>query len=184
MVKLKRYQAAAVRELLVKIKKLLALDGSRRKIVFKAPTGSGKTVMAASLMERITTEVPADLTVPFSEVAFVWFAPNKLHEQSYFKLKAFAETNEYINPMRWDDIDHSLNHLTHGDALFLNWESVNKDNSVIMRENEQGFTLTGIVRQTQEEQHIPVIVIVDEEHQFSKKITPKKARNSRMMLLF
>ena len=175
MVKLKRYQATAVRELLVKIKKLLALDGDRRKIVFKAPTGSGKTVMAASLMERITAEVSADVTVPFSEVAFVWFAPNKLHEQSYFKLKAFAETNEYINPMRWDDIDHSLNHLTHGDALFLNWESVNKDNSVIMRDNEQSFTLTEIVRRTQEEQHIPVIVIVDEEHQFSGK-NAKKAQ--------
>ena len=41
---LKIYQQNAIDELLTKAKKLLSLGGGK-KLVFKAPTGSGKTII-------------------------------------------------------------------------------------------------------------------------------------------
>ena len=69
--------------------------------------------------------------------------------------------------MRWSEIDHSIDHLCHGDILFLNWESINKDNALIMRANEQHRTLIDIAARTQIEHNIPLIVIIDEEHMFA-----------------
>ena len=47
MLKQVKYQETAVNELVSKTIKLLNSAGQRKKLVFKAPTGSGKTVMAS-----------------------------------------------------------------------------------------------------------------------------------------
>ena len=44
------YQQRAVAELIDKTIRLLNLGGHRRKIVFEAPTGAGKTVMACQTL--------------------------------------------------------------------------------------------------------------------------------------
>ena len=46
MLKTLKYQQKAVNELVEKTIGLLNLNGNRHKLVFQAPTGSGKTVMA------------------------------------------------------------------------------------------------------------------------------------------
>ncbi len=52
---LKIYQENAIEELLEKAKKLLAhLDGE--KLVFKAPTGSGKTIVIAEFLKRLVDD--------------------------------------------------------------------------------------------------------------------------------
>ena len=53
MIKELDYQTKAVDELVEKCAKLLQSGGERRKLVFKAPTGAGKTVMASLLLERL-----------------------------------------------------------------------------------------------------------------------------------
>ena len=53
MIKELDYQTKAVDELVEKCAKLLQIGGERRKLVFKAPTGAGKTVMASLLLERL-----------------------------------------------------------------------------------------------------------------------------------
>ena len=78
--------------------------------------------------------------------------------------------------MRWDEMDHSLDYLRHGDILFLNWESINKDNAIIMRESESHRTLIEIAARTQLEHHIPIIVIIDEEHMFAGRNAKKAQR--------
>lgn len=170
---LKDYQRNAVRDLKNKIKKLLNLQGSRHVIILKAPTGSGKTVMASCLLEEMTDEMSTWYDSVVKQAAFIWIAPNKLHEQSYFKMKNYFARTSLIHTMRWDEIDHSLDYLRHGDILFLNWESINKDNALIMRDNEQHLTLIDIAARTQIEQRIPLIVIIDEEHMFAGRNAPK-----------
>lgn len=52
-----QYQQEAVADLTKKTIKALNLPGSRRKIVFEAPTGAGKTVMACQALAAITDEL-------------------------------------------------------------------------------------------------------------------------------
>ena len=83
------YQQKAVSELVEKTIGLLSLSGNRHTLVFKAPTGSGKTVMASDMLMRLNDELTERPDAPFTEVAYIWIAPNKLHEQSYFKMKNY-----------------------------------------------------------------------------------------------
>ena len=53
-----RYQQEAVEELVKKSYDLIHQSGDRKKIVFKAPTGSGKTVMASDMLDRLTNNLP------------------------------------------------------------------------------------------------------------------------------
>ena len=54
----------------------------------------------------------------------------------------------------------------------MNWESINSKNNIIVRENEQGLSLYDITRKTQEE-GIPIVVIIDEEHRLWSKTADK-----------
>ena len=70
---LKNYQEKAIGELLEKSKKLLGYGGGK-KLVFKSPTGSGKTLMVAEFLKKLVDD--REVRTPLS---FVWAAPRKLH---------------------------------------------------------------------------------------------------------
>ena len=83
MIELKNYQRTAVHELKQRMVRLLNLGGKRQKIVFKAPTGSGKTVMTSAMMDELVRELKVSGECRYTRVAWVWIAPNKLHQQSF-----------------------------------------------------------------------------------------------------
>lgn len=177
--KVLRYQQKAVQELVDKSIELLSLAGQRHTLVFEAPTGAGKTIMASEMLMRLCTELTERADAPYSEVAFMWIAPNKLHEQSYFKMKTFFTETRELRPVVYDDMDHSANGYIHpGEILFVNWESINKDNALMIRDTEQSASLYDLTRRTQIEQEIPLIVIIDEEHMFGGR----QAKKSEMVL--
>ncbi len=169
-----RYQQRAVKELVDKTIDLLTFSGKRHVLVFKAPTGAGKTVMASEMLLRLNAELRDRTDVPYKEVAYIWIAPNKLHEQSYFKMRSFFTEGQELHPVIYDDLDHSAEGYIHpGEILFVNWESITKDNAVMIRDTEQGASLYDLTRRTQEEQNIPIVVIIDEEHMFASKLANK-----------
>lgn len=101
------YQQNAVNELTDKTIRLLNLGGKRHKIVCEAPTGAGKTVMTCQALANITDELKERGDSRYQEVAYIWFAPRKLHLQSYVSLKnAFGETRK-LRPVMFDEIDQS-----------------------------------------------------------------------------
>ena len=67
-----QYQQKAVSELVEKTIGLLSLSGNRHTLVFKAPTGSGKTVMASDMLMRLNDELTERPDAPFTEVAYIW----------------------------------------------------------------------------------------------------------------
>ncbi len=161
------YQRNAVRRLVEEVQRLLSLDGERHKLVFKAPTGAGKTVMAGEMLRQLN----AELSPEGREPAYIWIAPNRLHEQSYFKMRSyFTETNE-LQPVVYNGLDHSAAAcIRPGQILFVNWESINRDKNVMTRETELSASLYDITRRTREERGTHIVVIIDEEHMFASRI--------------
>ena len=170
-----QYQQRAVNDLVDKTIRLLNNGGSRQKLVFEAPTGAGKTVMACQALATLIDEMHSRGGSKYRECAFIWFAPRQLHIQSYRSLKgAFAETRK-LTPVMFDELDQSEG-IQPGEILFVNWESINKKNNVIVRDSESSASLYEITRKTQEELGLPIIAIIDEEHMFWSKTADKSAQ--------
>ncbi len=177
MLKQVNYQDKAVDELVEKVIRLLNASGQRKRLVFKAPTGSGKTVMTSGMLARLAQELPERTDSLVNRVAFIWIAPNKLHEQSYFKMKNYFTESRLLKPVVYDELDQSIDgYIRPGEILFVNWESINKDNALMIRETERSASLHDITDRTQLDNRIPIVVIVDEEHMFSGKNAKKSEK--------
>jgi type III restriction enzyme len=151
---LKIYQQNAIDELLAKAKKLLALGGNK-KLVFKAPTGSGKTIMMAEFLKQLVDDREVR-----QSLSFIWTAPHKLHIQSREKLEAYFENSRALECKFFNELsDRKINE---NEILFFNWESINKRNkNTIVKENEQEFYLSKVLELTRGEGR-KIILIIDE----------------------
>ena len=68
---LREYQEKAVDQLTVTVKELLIQEGMKKVCVFQAPTGSGKTVIAAKFIEELINELPNE------DICFFWVTIGK-----------------------------------------------------------------------------------------------------------
>jgi len=165
MITLRKYQEEAVDALLKDTYALLKAPGARQKMVFKAPTGAGKTVTMAAFLNKLSTELPDKLDLPKRKVAFIWFAPNQLHLQSYLSLKAYFAELRSIKPIQFEDVTDGQLHAN--EVLFVNWQSVNKKDNLYIRENEQGKDLIKYVYGAMLDD-IEIVCILDEAHYHAK----------------
>jgi type III restriction enzyme len=153
---LKNYQNAAIKKLIVRSKELLNQSGEK-KIIFKSPTGSGKTIMTAEFLKQLVND--KEIKTPLS---FIWTAPRKLHEQSKEKLEKYYEGTRALECSDFEDLTGKQ--IGENEILFLNWESINKiDINTIVKENEKEFYLGKIIENTKEEGR-EIILIIDESH--------------------
>lgn len=153
---LKGYQDSAVKKLLTRSRELLEQTGSKN-LVFKAPTGSGKTIMSAEFLKQLVTE-PASR----HRLAFIWTAPRQLHTQSKQKLEAYFDSTRALECVDFEDLVDKQ--IGQNQILFLNWESINKrDKNTIVKENEQEFYLGKII-ETTKDAGLEIVLIIDESH--------------------
>jgi type III restriction enzyme len=171
MIVLKKYQEEAADGLLQTTYRLLRRSGSRQAMVLKAPTGSGKTVIMAAFLNKLCEELPDKLELEKRSVAFVWIAPNKLHIQSYLALKHYFSELRSIKPIQFEDVTD--NEIKPNEVLFVNWESINKEKNVMVRESELGKTLYQYVDRARLND-TEIVVIIDEEHMFANPRTAKR----------
>lgn len=134
MITLKRYQSEAVENLVYNTYKLLKRPGARQNLIFKAPTGAGKTITMAAFLNRLSEELPDKLDLEKRKVCYVWIAPNKLYIQSYNAIKGYFSEMRSIKPVFFEDITDG--HIKPNEVLFVNWESINKEKNLMVRENE------------------------------------------------
>jgi len=152
---LKIYQENAIDELLTKSKRLLGYSNNK-KLVFKAPTGSGKTIMMAEFLKQLVDdrEIRQSLSV-------IWTAPRQLHIQSREKLENYFETSQALKCSYFEDLDDRK--ISENEILFFNWESINRADNIYIRDNEQEFNLSKVLERTKEEGR-EIVLIIDEAH--------------------
>ncbi|HMP31986.1 MAG TPA: DEAD/DEAH box helicase family protein [Saprospiraceae bacterium] len=158
--KLRNYQKIAVDQLLSESKKLLSKGGSKI-CVFKAPTGSGKTIMIADFLQQLASE---ELSQKYT---FIWISGNNLHKQSKEKLEKYLEASRYTFSYL-DEIQDS--EFKENEIVFVNWHSLVKQDkktgewtNIFMQDNEQERNLPTFVKNTKSENK-EIILIVDESH--------------------
>jgi type III restriction enzyme len=152
---LKIYQENAINDLLIKTRRLLDYPGNK-KVVFKSPTGSGKTIMMAEYLKLLVDD--QDIKNPLS---FIWTAPRQLHLQSRDKLEKYFETSRALKCSFFEDLDNKI--IGENEILFFNWESINREDNIYIRDNEQDFNLSKVIERVKDENR-DIILIIDEAH--------------------
>ena len=92
-------------------------------------------------------------------------------------MKNYFTENCALRPVIYDELDHSADgYIKPGEILFVNWESINKDKNIMVRDTENSASLYDITRRTQEDNGIPIVLIIDEEHMFGGKNATKSEK--------
>src|SRR3989344_5391434 len=159
MIELKDYQEKAIEKLKDEVNELLEADDSKI-CVFKAPTGSGKTLMTAEFLKRLVTHREDD-----KKLSFIWISVNKLHDQSKDSLDRYYEDTRIIKCSNFEDLQDKI--IGENEILFFNWQSINKSDNIYIRENEQDNNLSNIITNTKDEGR-EIILIIDESHHTAK----------------
>lgn len=134
------YQADAVSELLnqlVAARELYKLDQSPKEssVALTAPTGAGKTVMAAAVIESLFFGSDRFATDPDPTAVVIWFSDNpKLNEQSRYRLMQASEKLTH-NRLVVVEPPFSVHTLDAGKVYFVNTGKFQKK-SLLVRGHE------------------------------------------------
>ena len=145
-IRLKEFQEKAIDFLLDKTLN----DNSKYRIILKSPTGSGKTIILISYIERYLN---------FSDSVFCWFCPGKgeLEKQSKEKMQKFCPQ------LKTGDIDSILNNgFEPKTTYFINWEKITKKDNVAISDTERKNLFERISEA--HNRNLNFVIIIDEEH--------------------
>lgn len=161
MIFLKPFQEQAVAKLRNEFLLLWKSPYENISLVFKSPTGSGKTIMLAQFLRDIVS----DPRFQGNDVAFVWLS---FSEDSYLqsKNKLF---DYYGGASELDLLD--LNDLTKerlqkNNVFFINWQKIKgktKDSRKLRRDSEDDLSFDSFIKKTHAEGR-RIVAIIDEEH--------------------
>ena len=166
------YREEALKQLKSYFFKMLNKEFHRQILAFQAPTGSGKTVTMACFLRDVVNELPTHFEIENRNVTYIWIAPNTLHLQSYNSLSHFFSETRDIRTLSIDDITDDC--LKPNEMLFLNWQTINRDDTLFMREGENGKSFQNILNQTLLND-TQIVLIIDEEHLMAGGKTAEKA---------
>jgi type III restriction enzyme len=160
---LKDFQDEYVGQLLDEIRAARSDAGRRpQAVTFSAPTGSGKTVMMAAVMERL---IEGDVTAPpHPTTTFLWITDQpQLNEQTRQRLLSYSTT---FGPLQIEIIDTSFDQsaLIPGRLYFLNTQKLGKDKTLVTPSDKRTFTIWETLRKTIQERGAELLVIIDEAH--------------------
>lgn len=161
---LKPFQVAAVKEISESFINLWRTQNYKLPLIFKSPTGSGKTIMMAEFLLSINDNYQFD-----DDKCYIWvsFGDDTSYKQSLNKIKAyFGEENSSIFKEKINITEGKLNK---NNIFFINWSSIkasNKEGRVLRAETEKTTEGNGLfddyILNTKAEREI--VLIVDEAH--------------------
>ena len=159
------FQKAAVTKLLNELTSAVAyhkVDGRPQVIAFRAPTGSGKTIVMATMIEDVLCGNETRIEQP--EAIFVWLSDSpQLNEQSKMKiiLKADKIQPGQCVTITEDSFDQET--LDEGKIYFLNTQKLGKSSRLVM-DGDRNFTIWQTLQNTAEQKGDHLYIIIDEAH--------------------
>lgn len=161
MFALKPFQEIAIAKLKDQYLSLWKSSSTQIPLVFKSPTGSGKTIMLAQFLRDLVS----DPRFTGNDVAFIWMSKGPtLVEQSKNKLFEYYGGASELELLDINDLTRKI--LSRNSVFFINWEKLkgqSKDVLKIRRDNEQDISFDRMINSTHEENR-KIVVIIDEEH--------------------
>lgn len=160
------FQKTAVTNLLNEISSASAyhkVDGRPQVIAFRAPTGSGKTIVMATVIEDVLNGTESRLEEP--EAIFVWLSDSpQLNEQSKMKiiLKADKIQPGQCITITEDSFDYET--LDDGHIYFLNTQKLGKSSKLVNDGDNRTFTIWQTLQNTKEQKGDHLYIIIDEAH--------------------
>jgi type III restriction enzyme len=161
---LKEFQVARVEELAAELEsaRAEAARGRLQAVTLASPTGSGKTVIATAVIERLL-EGDED-HAPDPDAVVLWLTDQpELNEQTRQKM---LTTSSLLIPSRLIVIDAALDQesLSPGHVYFLNTQKLGRNSSLVRGGDERAFTLWETLTNTIKERQTHFYVVIDEAH--------------------
>jgi len=137
-------------------------DEGPQSLVLSAPTGSGKTVMAAAWMERV---LEGDEThPPDAQATFLWLTDQpELNEQTRRKLQSGSTS---FGPAELVTIDAGFDAeaFEPGRVYFLNTQKLGRKSNLVKPGDLRGHTLWQTISNTVQQRPGSFWVVIDEAH--------------------
>lgn len=158
----KEYQREAIDSLKKYVKN--GLCGDNRPIVFKSPTGSGKTFMISNVVSEIVEENQDD------NFCFIWASIGKgeLHIQSKNAVESYLDGYPECTMLE-EEFFGSRKYINNKEIVFVNWEKlINKDSITgswknNLMKDQEGISFLDVLDETRK-RGTKIILIIDESH--------------------
>ncbi len=135
---------------------------SGQAIVLSSPTGSGKTIMALAVIERII-QGDADFSAD-SEAAFLWLSDQpEINEQTRRKM---LETSSVLDASKLVVVDSSFDEETFspGRLHFLNIQKLGREKQLVAHGDDRTFTIWDTISNTVRSHAGHFFLFIDEAH--------------------
>lgn len=132
-------------------------------VSFTAPTGSGKTIIMASLIEGVF--FGDDYHPDEPDAIFVWLSDSpQLNEQSKLKIDGLADGIRLGQCITIEDDSFDAEVLDDGTIYFLNTQKLSKSANLTKKGDTRTYTIWETLANTAREKSNRLYVIIDEAH--------------------
>jgi len=147
--------------------------GANQVVSFTAPTGAGKTIIMASLIESVYAGDDLFInqlgrTHSFSEepdAIFLWISDSpELNEQSKLKIELKTDRLRFGQCVTVDESICSREVLEDGKIYFLNTQKLSVSSNLTKTSDTRQYTIWEILANTVREKGNKLVVIIDEAH--------------------
>lgn len=169
------FQEKAVKELRMDIAD--ALDSFRRRgktqvVSLQAPTGAGKTIIAASLIEDIffgSTLVDGTTFDEQPEAIFVWLSDSpELNAQSKQKIELKTSKLRFGQCVTITEDSFDMEMLEDGHVYFLNTQKISRSGKLTQHSDDRQYTIWETLDNTIQNKADHLYFIIDEAHRGAK----------------
>ena len=162
---LKDFQINSARSILAKLDAARneAINDEPQAIVLSAPTGSGKTITLAAVIDW--TLAGAEEIVSRPQTIFLWLSNSpELNQQSKGKLLAACDHVPFHQLVTVESESFDMERLAPGHVYFINTQLLGKDKLLTKSGDKKDFTFWQTVANTVAAAPEDFILIVDEAH--------------------